>query len=922
MGNAGALLGRDEEQRQLAELLAAARNGRGGSLLILGEPGIGKTSLLAEGAWQAGFAVIRLDGYESESAMPFAAVQRLVTVLEVHHSVLPERQRQAVQVASGAADGPAPDRFLVGLGLLGLLTAAGADQPVACLIDDAHLIDSESLDALAFVARRIAVEHVAVVFAARDEEGFADRIGGVAQLALAGLDHDAAVRLLNRSAARPVAPSAAAAIARATGGNPLALIDLAGDVLVHELPDLGLDGDPVPVGRHLEAHYVRRVRQTDAEVQPWVLLAAADSTGNVDLLAAAAKDLGLRPDGDDRAEVDGLVELEPVVRFRHPLVRSAVYNAAPGAERRRVHGALARAADKLGLAQTEAWHAARAVLGTDPEVADRLANSADLAARRGGLASQATILTRAAELSPPGAVRDARQISAAEAALAAGAIHIAQRLVDQIDVTVVDAVTRGRTVSLRSALSLFAGDTDGVRGATAAHLQAADAFHELDPAREQQALLRAFHSFCTAERMILGTTHGALGRRLLAGAEAADGPESVMLRGLGTLILEPYEAAVAPARAALDAILALPDHELMQLGSVTAALATFLWDNDGRAAALDRAAAAARDAGALQVLDTLLWVMALSELWGGSLRRAVMFDELVREVRRAMGYDAENVLNAAVLAWTGSPTAVVIAIADGADATGFGGVSSSARAAVAVRDLAESKYQEAYERLTPLVVDQFLHTTPTYYPDFVEAAARSGHHGDAVRVATLLAQLADANGSPWCHGLAQRALALVGAEDAAGAADPEPHYQASIDALSGTAAVMDLARSHLVYGEWLRRIRRRREAGEQLRLALRHFRHSGTALFVARATTELAPLSGSGGVDTTPRQFDLTTQEHTIAQLAAAARTNHEIAANLFISPNTVDYHLRKVFQKLGVSSRRQLADRLKPPADEGTTTW
>lgn len=916
MENADALLGRDEEQRRLAALLGAARNGRGGSLLVLGEPGIGKTYLLAEAARQASVDVIRLDGYESESAMPFAAAQRLVAMLQRHHAALPERQRQALEVASGVADGPAPDRFLVGLGMLGLLAAAGADQPVVCLIDDAHLIDSESLDALAFVARRIAVEHVAVVFAARDEEGFADRVGGVPQLALTGLHLDDAVRLLNRSTTRPFAPSAAAAIARATGGNPLALIDLAGDALVHELPDLGLAGVPLPVGRHLEAHYVRQVRRSDPGVQSWVLLAAADSTGNVDLLGAAAVQLGLRPDGGDRAEVAGLVELEPVVRFRHPLVRSAVYNAAPGAERRRVHGALARAAEQLGLVQTEAWHAARAVLGTDPEVADRLAHSADLAARRGGLASQATILTRAAELSPPGPVRDARQVGAAEAALAAGAIHVAHRLVEQIDPSAAEAVTQGRAVSVRSALGLFSGNPDGVRGATAGNLQAADAFHGHDPEREQRALLSAFHTACTAERMILGTTPDALGHRMVAGVGVADGPASVILRGLGALVLEPYEQAVVPARAALDAILALPDHDMMQMGSVIASLGTFLWDNEGRADALTRAATAARDAGALQLVDSLLWIMALSELWGGSLRRAVMFDELVREVRRAMGYDAENVINAAVMAWTGSPLEVVAAIADGADATGFGGVSSAARASIASRHLADGRYQEAYDQLTPLLADNFLHTTPTYYPDYVEAAVRSGHHGDAERVATSLAQLADANGSPWCRGLAERGLALVSTQDA------EPHYTASIDTLGKTGAEVDLARSHLVYGEWLRRTRRRREAGEQLRLALEHFRHSGADLFVARATTELAPLTDPGDIGSAPRQFDLTTQEHTIAQLAAAGRTNPEIAANLFISPNTVDYHLRKVFQKLGVSSRRQLADRLTPtPTEERPTT-
>jgi hypothetical protein len=276
------------------------------------------------------------------------------------------------------------------------------------------------------------------------------------------------VRLLNRSVHRPLAPPAALAIARATGGNPLALIDLAGESLVHELPDLGISDEPVPIGRHLEEHYVRRVRQADASVQRWVLLAAADSTGNVDLLSDAARALGLEPDDADRAELAGLLSLTPAVQFRHPLVRSAVYNAASGPERRHAHHALARAADRLGLVEAEAWHAARAVVGTDEAVADRLAHTADLAARRGGLASRASILARAAELTPPGPAREDRQAAAAEAALAAGAAHVAKRLVEESDLSAAGPVAQGRVTLVRSGLGMFVGDADGVRGATAA----------------------------------------------------------------------------------------------------------------------------------------------------------------------------------------------------------------------------------------------------------------------------------------------------------------------------------------------------------------------------------------------------------------------------------------------------------------------
>ncbi|MFF2266952.1 AAA family ATPase [Cellulosimicrobium cellulans] len=900
------LLGRVEEQRRINALFSSVRNGRGGAIAVLGEPGMGKTTLVAATTEDAGLRVLRVDGFESESSMPFAAVQRLVAWLRDQLDAIPERQRQAVLVASGQVDGPPPDRFLVGLGMLSLLAATSTEQPVVCAVDDAHLVDAESLDVLTFVARRLAAERVAIVFSGREEPVLTGRLTGVPRLVLAGLDLETASRLLNRSVQRPLEPPAALAIARATGGNPLALVDLAGEALVHELPDLGISAEPLPIGRHLEEHYVRRVRQADASVQQWVLVAAADSTGNVDLVSEAARELGLKTSDADRAELAGLVVLAPQVRFRHPLVRSAVYNAASGAERRHVHGALARAADRHGLIEAEAWHSARSVVGTDDAVADRLAHTADLAARRGGLASRARILTRAGELTPPGRLRADRQAAAAEAALAAGAAHVAERLVEGVELTTAGPVSQGRVTLVRSALGMFLGDADGVRGATAACLRAADHFHGHDAVREQRALLQAFEMSCTAEFATVGVTPQELGRRLVDGAELAPGPTGTVLRGLGALVLDPYDRAAVPARAALDAILALPDDQMMRMHSAVASLGTFLWDDGGRADALGRAARTARDAGALQLLDSILWTTAISELWGGTLQRAVRADDLVREVRHAMGYDAENVVNVAVLAWRGASHDVVQAIAQGALETGFGGVTSSGVASLVVRDLADGRYQEAYDRHLPLVARPFLHVTPSQYGDFVEAAVRSGHaHEARPRVEDLVGR-ADINGSPWCRGVAERARALTAPDDAA-----EVHFVASIDALASTRAEMDLARSHLLYGEWLRRSRRRRDAARQLRLALGHFHDSGADLFVPRTLAELKIVDAEAHVAGPTTDLGLTAQELTVARLAASGRTNAEIGANLFISPNTVDYHLRKVFQKLGISSRRQLADRI-----------
>nr|WP_062341150.1 LuxR family transcriptional regulator [Herbidospora sakaeratensis] len=899
------LLGRDDERRRLELLLGNARNGHGGSLLITGEPGIGKTALLeATTTGVAGLRMIRLDGFESEMELPFAAIQRLTIPLSDHLGALPDRQREAIRVASGLAEGPPPDRFLVGLGVLGLFAAAAGDVPIVCAVDDAHLLDQESLDVMAFVARRIAVEPVALLFAARDEQGIASRLAGVPELLLEGLPQEPATALLLRSLSAPIDPASAAAIARATGGNPLALIDLAEEA--RDMAGLGFGGDPIPVGRRLEAHYARRLGQTDPHVRLWVLLAAADTTGNVDLITSAARELGLDDEVAERAEAIGLVELHETVRFRHPLVRSAAYNASSGPDRRRTHRGLARAAAGLGMVELEAWHAAKAAIGTDARVADRLEHTADLAARRGGFASRASILTRAAELTPPGPVKNSRLVGAAEAALAVGAVHVAGDLLGLVDETTVGPVEQGRAIVVRCALAMFSADARLLPSAAAELVRAADAFQGRDLERERRALLRAYEACAVADRLMVGISQEELGRRITAGA-VGDGPDREILAGIGALILLPYAEAVPHVRAAFDAILTLPDHEMMHMGSAIAALGAFLWDDDRRRAGLARAAAAAREMGALQALDTLLWVISLTELMGGSVRLAEESMAQVREVRLAMGYDAEHVINASLMSWTGSPRHVVLAIADGANALGFGGVGATAVGAVGLRDLAEGAYRDAYERLRPLMLNPFLQVTPIEYPDFVEAAVRSGHAAEARPFVDDLLTRAEANGSDWCRGVALRSLALISDD-----ADAEGCYTSAVELLGPACAEIDLARAHLLYGEWLRRQRRRREAGEQLQIAVRLFERSGADIFVPRAKAELEAAGLKAAASAGSEMPDLTTQELTIARLAAVGRTNAEIAANLFLSVNTVDYHLRKVFQKLGISSRRQLADKLR----------
>jgi DNA-binding CsgD family transcriptional regulator len=358
-------------------------------------------------------------------------------------------------------------------------------------------------------------------------------------------------------------------------------------------------------------------------------------------------------------------------------------------------------------------------------------------------------------------------------------------------------------------------------------------------------------------------------------------------------------------RAAVDALRGLSDRELLGYGAISVALTTALWDAPARGELLVRVAETARQAGALLTLDTALWVLALAELNGGTVTRAVAYNEQVREVRRAMGYDAENVVNAALMAWTEAPREHVVAVAEGSRAAGFDGVHTSAVGALAIRDLAEGHYRNAYRRLKPLIDDPFLQVTPLQFADYAEAAVRAGRTDDARTHAAQLARLADVNGSPWCRGVAERSRALVAPDDTA-----EAHYRAALDALATTDAEVELGRTHLLYGEWLRRVRRRRDARAALHAALAAFDRSGAHLFAHRALAELAAI-GERPTPGPPDALDLTPRELTIARLAAAGQTNAEIAATLFISPNTVDYHLRKVFQKLGISSRRQLSERL-----------
>ncbi|MET4157023.1 AAA family ATPase [Agromyces sp. PvR057] len=908
-----ALLGRAGERERLAELVGSARNGRGSALLIRGEPGIGKTALLDEATRElAGVRVVRADGFEAEQAMPYATLQRLGSPFTELVATLPPRQASALRIAAGIDDGPPPDRYLVGLGTLSLLAAAAERHPLVCVVDDAHLVDAESLEVLAFVGRRLEAESVALVLCTRPEARVDVAAAGVAVLELGGLDAPTSVQLLNRSATEPVDPFLATRFAEETGGNPLALIDLAREFTAQQLTDSSLAVGPVPIGLRLESTYLRAADALPADTRRWLGIAAAESTGRAAIIDEAALRLGVATDAAGGAERAGLASVRERVRFRHPLVRAAVYNAMPAGERRAVHAVLREVADEQGRPDLAVWHAAAAASGVDDQVADRMERAADAAGGRGGTASRARLLAGSADLTTPGPLRDARLMAAAEAAAAAGAAQLALDLVDRIEHDRVapvplDPVTEGRLLMVRAMLALFVGDPDGVRGGGERLLRAAGLFHGRAPELEQRALLFAFNAELTSESAVRSGTLRELGRRLADGADVADGRTSLTLRALGAHILRPYPEAVPIMREAVAMLQDSSDAQLLELGSEGVALTMALWDERTCVELLERTMRAATEAGNLRVLDTTLWVLGLVELARGDPAASGRYVEQVRELRRAIGYDAEQVVNASYLAWSGAPTELVERVAEAMLGTGFDGVWTVAMTGLAIREVADGHYRDAYERLRPLVELEFLQVTYQELPDLVEASVRSGNTGAARDAADRLAGFAAVSGTPWIRGVAARAAALVAEPEAA-----EPRYLEAIEHLGRATAPGELGRAHLLYGEWLRRVKRRREAREHLRTACEIFERVSAPAFAARARRELeatgehvvAHEPGDDGAE------HLTPQEEAVARLAAAGRTNAEIGAELFISANTVDYHLRKVFRKLGITSRRQLVER------------
>ncbi|MEV6305465.1 AAA family ATPase [Actinoplanes sp. NPDC051861] len=900
------LHGRQRECTLIEELLAAAGERRSGVLVVRGEAGIGKSALLGYAAERAGdMRVLRGTGVESESEFPFAAVHQLLRPVAGLFDAIPERLGAALRGAFGL--GPAGgedssqggDRFLISLAVLSVLAEAAEEGPLLCLIDDAHWLDGASAGALSFAARRLDAEGVVMLFATREE------VPGLPDLTLSGLDPPAAGALLAERCHVDLPAAVRDSLVASTAGNPLGLLELPGSLSADQLAGREPLPERLPVGAEVEQVFLERVRRQDQPTQTLLLLAAAEDSGELDVLLRAARSLGVDESALDIAEKAGLIRITGrTVAFCHPLVRTAVYRGATFWQRRDARNALAEALD--GDADRRAWHLAAAALGPDETVAAELHRSAERARQRGGHAAAASAYERSAVLTAEAGRRGERFTDAAEAAWQAGLPGRAATLLDRAATLVATPPARGRLEHLRGSIE---GSSGELTSAFAILVGAAEPLARLDPVRAARMLTEAGQAAWLA-----GDVAGLheVARRLadLPVPDAAVPLSAQLVLGLDSLLSGDLTTAVphlrdAAARAAHGA-----DPRAMML---SAAGATFLGDDAVAIGLFTTAIAGARSAGAVAMIPPLLAPLSSLQAWTGrySAASASAAEGLRVAVETGQEHPAAHLRS--VCAWVAAVQGQeeqCLAYAEKAHAHAMshriGPAAGIASWALALLDLGAGRPESAADRLEALATAGPGESHPVVRvfsaADLVEAAVRTGRRDTAERARDRLRSWTEATGSAWGRALLHRCHGLLA--DPSGA---DRHFTAALAAHRLGGRPFDTARTALLYGEILRRRRRRNDARVHLRAAHETFDRLGVPGWAELARTELRATGETARRRDPGTLRQLTPQEVLIVQIVGEGATNREVAAQLFLSPRTVDYHLRKVFTKLDVSSRADL---------------
>ncbi|HZC74197.1 MAG TPA: AAA family ATPase [Jatrophihabitans sp.] len=900
------LFGRAAEQARIAELLDEARDGRSGVLVLRGVAGVGKSALLdlARGE-AAGMTVLYACGIESEARLPYAGLHQLVRPVLGYLDRLPRPQAGALRAALGLEHGTGDEWFLVSLAVLSLLAESADENPLLCVIDDAHWLDDASAESLMFAARRLQAEPIAMLFAAREGEARTFDAPGLDDLWLAGLDRDAASALLDRQVGSTLSEDARDRLISDTDGNPLALMELSAALGEPELAGLA----PLPVSRSVERAFRTRVAELSDQTQTLLLVAAADDSGSASVVLRAAERLGVQPRALDAAEHDDLLRVrDGQLEFRHPLIRSAVYQAAPFSRRRAAHAALADVLDPDADADRRAWHRAAASVEVDATVAGELEQAASRAYRRSGFVAASLAFERAAELTPDRPHRVRLLSSAVDASWFAGRLARAQELLD-----------RARPLSAgpaeRAAIDRWRGLIEWSIGvpATARDLLAGAAADL--PANDTPRGLHTLGIACVA------SAYGGEAERVAGIADAArrfrqdDTPVSAFLdsfvTGIGSYFSAAYDRAGEAFRAALgtaDAADAAGSAQLPGLLLLAGASAMFLGDDRAAEALNHRLTARAREMGAVPLVNEMLPRLAQNQIatgrWASASADLSEGIQLATEIGQHQVFAHMLAVNAVLAALRGDEArcrSVAEQTRELAAARHLVHVDQTARWALVVLELGAGRPDEAY-----LHARQIPHLPLGHWaaPERIEAAARAGQIEDAQAWLTDFAAWADGSGAAWAQSAALRLRALL--------MDDSDEKQAllsrALELAEAGSRPLERARTQLAIGDLLRRRGQRVDARTHLREALERFENLGAVTLAERAREQLRASGQTARRRNADTSQQLTQQELQIARFVARGLSNREVAAQLFLSPRTIDFHLRKVFAKLGITSRTQLA--------------